>query len=108
MGADLGAHAISHLEEVSPEGIQAMVDSGIIGVVLPTTAYVLRLKPPPVRQMIDSGMAVALGSDLNPNAHCLAMVSKLTIINTLSNKVGLMLGQRRRRWPNIELACIIY
>lgn len=74
MGAELGARAISHLEEVSDEGIKAMAKSGTIGVVLPTTAYILRLEPPPVRKMIESGMSVALGSDLNPNAHCFAMV----------------------------------
>ncbi|KAK2158027.1 hypothetical protein LSH36_178g01024 [Paralvinella palmiformis] len=73
MGADIGATAISHLEHVSDEGISAMVQSGTIGVVLPTTAYILRLEPPPTRKMIDAGMGVALGSDFNPNAHCLAM-----------------------------------
>ncbi|GFN74919.1 imidazolonepropionase [Plakobranchus ocellatus] len=73
MGAELGAHAISHLEEVSPAGITAMARSGTVAVALPTTAYMLRLRPPPVRDMIQQGVAVALGSDFNPNAHCLAM-----------------------------------
>lgn len=77
MGAELDALAISHLEEISDKGIQAMVNAGSIGVVLPTTAYILRIKPPPVRKMINSGMAVALGSDYNPNAHCSSMVSIL-------------------------------
>ena len=74
MGAEIGALAISHLEEISDQGIKAMVTAGSIGVVLPTTAYILRIKPPPVRKMIDAGMAVALGSDYNPNAHCSCMV----------------------------------
>lgn len=74
MGAELGALAISHLEEISDEGISAMARSGSVAVVLPTTAYILRLKPPSVRKMIDAGMAVALGSDFNPNAYCLSMV----------------------------------
>ncbi|KAI0234437.1 putative imidazolonepropionase [Lamellibrachia satsuma] len=73
MGAELGARAISHLEKISEAGIQAMSQACSIGVVLPTTAYILRLTPPPVRDMIDAGMAVALGSDFNPNAHCFAM-----------------------------------
>ena len=74
MGAELGALAISHLEEISEAGMAAMSKSGSVGVVLPTTAYILRLKPPPVRRMIEAGMAVALGSDFNPNAYCMAMV----------------------------------
>nr|XP_011420937.2 probable imidazolonepropionase [Crassostrea gigas] len=73
MGAELGALAISHLEEISEEGIAAMASSGSVGVVLPTTAYILRLRPPPVRRMLEAGVAVALGSDFNPNAYCMAM-----------------------------------
>ena len=74
MGAELNARAISHLEEVSGAGIDAMASAGCTAVVLPTTAFMLRLKPPPVRRMIEAGVAVALGSDFNPNAHCYAMV----------------------------------
>lgn len=73
LGAELGARAISHLEEVSDEGIQAMSAASVIAVLLPTTAYILRLKWPPARAMINSGVPVALGSDFNPNAFCLSM-----------------------------------
>lgn len=55
LGAELGARAISHLEEISDEGIQAMSAASVIAVLLPTTAYILRLKCPPARAMIDSG-----------------------------------------------------
>jgi len=74
MGAEIGARAISHLEEVSDDGLKAMSDAGTVAVLLPTTAYMLRLKGPPARRMIDNGVTVALGTDFNPNAHCLAMV----------------------------------
>ena len=75
MGAnDLKAEAISHLEEVSDEGINSMAKHGTVAVILPTTAYILRLKPPRVREMIDNGVIVALGTDFNPNAFCLSMV----------------------------------
>lgn len=73
MGASLGAMAISHLEHISEEGIRAMASSNTVGVLLPTTAYVLRIAQPPARSMIDGDMIVALGSDFNPNAHCLSM-----------------------------------
>ena len=75
MGAEeLKAEAISHLEEISGDGINAMAKFGSVAVILPTTAYILRLKSPPVRQMIDEGVIVALGTDFNPNAFCLSMV----------------------------------
>ncbi len=70
--------SISHLEEVSPAGVAAMASSGACAVVLPTTAYVLRLRPPPVRQLVEAGVVVALGSDFNPNAFCLSMVREKT------------------------------
>jgi imidazolonepropionase len=67
-------------------GIAAMAETGAVGVLLPTTAYILRLAPPPARAMIDGGVIVALGSDFNPvalqisnlnlraqNAHCTSM-----------------------------------
>ena len=34
--------AISHLEEISDKGIEAMAKSKSVGVILPTTAYILR------------------------------------------------------------------
>ena len=77
MGASIGAEAISHLEEISEEGVRAMAASGSVAVVLPTTAYILRLKSPPVRSMIEAGVIVALGSDFNPNAYCLEMVREI-------------------------------
>ena len=55
LAAELGAHAVSHLENVSDTGIQAMAETGVVGVLLPTTAYILRLDPPPARKMIDKG-----------------------------------------------------
>lgn len=74
MGAELQATAISHLEEISDQGIEAIAQSGTVAVVLPTTAYMLKLSPPPVRKMIEAGVVVALGTDFNPNAFCYSMV----------------------------------
>ncbi|KAL5015212.1 hypothetical protein ScPMuIL_009482 [Solemya velum] len=73
MGVEIGAAAVSHLEEISEEGVNAMANSDTVAVVLPTTAHILRLTPPPVRKMLDKGVVVALGSDFNPNAYCMSM-----------------------------------
>ena len=79
MGAELGARAISHLEEISDAGIEAMAKANSVAVILPTTAYILRLKPPPVRKMIEAGVPVALGTDFNPNAFCTSMVREVLV-----------------------------
>uniref|UniRef100_A0A3B4ZAK6 Probable imidazolonepropionase n=1 Tax=Stegastes partitus TaxID=144197 RepID=A0A3B4ZAK6_9TELE len=78
LGAELGALAISHLEEVTDEGIAAMAKARTAAVLLPTTAYILRS-----RDMLDAGVVVALGSDFNPNAYCCSMpiVMHLACVN---------------------------
>ncbi|KAF5402709.1 Imidazolonepropionase [Paragonimus heterotremus] len=73
LAGKLGARAASHLEEASPAGVAAMAASGTAAVLLPTTAQLLRLRPPPARAIIQAGVPVALGTDFNPNAYCLSM-----------------------------------
>jgi len=82
-GAEHDVKAISHLEKVDEEGMIAMAKKSIFAVLLPTTAYLLRLEQPPARKMIELGVPVCLGSDFNPNAHCLSMpfVMNLACVN---------------------------
>jgi imidazolonepropionase len=58
---------------LSPAGVQAMAANNVHAVLLPTTAYLLRLPTPPARALVDAGVAVCLASDFNPNAHCFDM-----------------------------------
>ena len=59
LAAELGADAVSHLEEVSSTGVEALAQAGTVAVLLPTTAYILRLRPPPARKMIEKGDTAA-------------------------------------------------
>ena len=52
----LQARAMSHLEEISDAGIEKMAEAGSVAVLLPSTAFILRLKPPPARKMIEKGI----------------------------------------------------
>ncbi|KAH0616761.1 hypothetical protein JD844_028133, partial [Phrynosoma platyrhinos] len=83
LGAELEARAISHLEEISDGGITAMAQKKCAAILLPTTAYILRLKQPQARKMLEEGVIVALGSDFNPNAYCYSMpvVMHLACVN---------------------------
>ncbi|KAK0133820.1 putative imidazolonepropionase [Merluccius polli] len=69
LGAELGALAISHLEEVTAEGIAAMATA--------------KTAAPRARDMLEAGVIVALGSDFNPNAYCCSMplVMHLACVN---------------------------
>ena len=56
LAGELHAHAVSHLENVSSAGIEAMAQANTVAVLLPTTAYILRLQHPPARLMIERGI----------------------------------------------------
>lgn len=73
LAGEMKALAVSHLEHVSDEGILALAIRPTVAVLLPTTAYILRLTPPPARKLITGNVPIALGSDFNPNAHCMSM-----------------------------------
>lgn len=73
LAAEAGARAVSHLEHIDDADMDAMAAANVVGVLLPTTAYVLRIEYPPARKMVERGVVVALGSDFNPNAHCMSM-----------------------------------
>lgn len=73
MAGELEAKSISHCEFISEKGIEAICKSKTAAIICPTTAYLLRLEPPPVRQMISRGVIVSIGSDFNPNAYCYSM-----------------------------------
>ncbi|CAJ0934196.1 unnamed protein product [Ranitomeya imitator] len=88
LGAELEALAVSHLEEISDEGITALAAARCSAVLLPKTAYSLRLKQPRdilnvPRDMLNAGVIVSLGSDFNPNAYCffMPMVMHLACVN---------------------------
>ncbi|XP_042156286.1 probable imidazolonepropionase [Oncorhynchus tshawytscha] len=82
-GVELGALAISHLEDVTDDGIAAMATAKTTAVLLPTTACILRLPQPRARDMLEAGVIVALRSDFNPNAYCCSMpvVMHLACVN---------------------------
>eukprot|EP01095_Lingulamoeba_sp_RSL-Kostka_P012089 TRINITY_DN472_c0_g2_i1.p1 TRINITY_DN472_c0_g2~~TRINITY_DN472_c0_g2_i1.p1 ORF type:complete len:438 (+),score=167.32 TRINITY_DN472_c0_g2_i1:382-1695(+) len=73
LAEEIEARAVSHLERVSDEGIIAMSKLPTAAILLPTTAYILRLEVPPARKFIENNVPVVLGSDYNPNAHCISL-----------------------------------
>ncbi|MCY3599106.1 MAG: imidazolonepropionase [Gemmatimonadetes bacterium] len=66
LAASLGAVSADHLEYVSEAGIEALAAAGVVAVTLPLATLYLNQAPPPVRALIDGGVAVAVASDFNP------------------------------------------
>ncbi len=68
LAAEVGAISADHLAKPSDDGIMAMARKDVIGVLLPGTPYSSMSKDyADGRRLIDLGVAIALGTDLNPN-----------------------------------------
>jgi imidazolonepropionase len=68
LAAEVGAVSADHLAKPSDDGIMAMARKDVIGVLLPATPYASMSKEyADGRRLIDLGVPIALGTDLNPN-----------------------------------------
>lgn len=68
LAAEVGAISAEHLAKPSDDGIMAMARKDVVGVLLPGTPYSSMSKDyADGRRLIDLGVPVALGTDLNPN-----------------------------------------
>jgi imidazolonepropionase len=68
MAVQQGAISVDHLETMDEEAISALANSPLIGTMLPSAAFFLRIPYPPARQMMKAGAALALASDHNPGS----------------------------------------
>lgn len=70
LAGELRALSADHLLHASDEGIRSMAANDVVATLLPLTAFTLREPYARGREMIDSGCAVALATDLNPGSCC--------------------------------------
>jgi imidazolonepropionase len=67
VAAAVGARSADHLVRVDADGIQALLDGGVIATLLPCAAFHLKLGQfAPARDLIAAGVPVALATDVNP------------------------------------------
>ena len=64
----LNAVSVDHLETMPAKDIALLSSSSVIGTLLPTAAFFLRMNYQPARKLIDSNCAIALASDYNPGS----------------------------------------
>ena len=67
-GMRCGALSVDHLERSGAEEIEALKGTGTMPTLLPGAAFFLGMSNPPAREMIRSGLGVALASDYNPGS----------------------------------------
>jgi len=66
--ASLGAVSAEHLEYADAHGISALAEAGTVAVSLPIASLYLCELYLPAREMIDSGVRVAVATDFNPGS----------------------------------------
>jgi imidazolonepropionase len=59
---------VDHLEYTGEEEMEVLLNSGTMPTLLPSTAFFLKIKQPPAREMIAAGLPIALASDYNPGS----------------------------------------
>ena len=68
LAVEFDALSADHLMCVTSTGIAVLAGSDTIAVLLPGTSFFLRSRYAPVRDLIDSGSAVAIATDCNPGS----------------------------------------
>ncbi|MEO8139795.1 MAG: imidazolonepropionase [Gemmatimonadota bacterium] len=68
LAAELGAVSADHLEQISETGIRRLGEAGVVAVSLPFASLYLNMAPLPARELIESGVAVAVATDFNPGS----------------------------------------
>lgn len=88
LAAELGALSADHVEYISDEAIDAMIEKGVVFNLLPGAAYFIRMTDyPPARKIIDKGGICALSTDFNPGS-CYCQSLPL-VMNVASVKMGM-------------------
>jgi imidazolonepropionase len=68
LGIELGAKSVDHVLKISDSDISALSRSNVMVTLMPNTSFYLGEGFAPARKLIDSGIAIALGSDFNPGS----------------------------------------
>lgn len=72
MGLELDAASLDHCNQVTSEDVEALAQAtgdwrGVV-TLCPVTPFTSDVAYPPARELVEAGVPIALGSDLNPNA----------------------------------------
>lgn len=68
LGVKYNALSVDHLEELNLDDLKALSGSKTIPVSLPTCSFFLSIPYTPAREIIDSGLPLALATDYNPGS----------------------------------------
>lgn len=81
LAGELKAASADHLLHVSDQGLSALRDGGVMPVLLPATAFVLKKRYAPARKMLAMGLPLAIATDFNPGS---APVPSMLLVMSLA------------------------
>jgi len=79
LAAEMKADSADHLLFIGAAEIAALAASGTVAVVLPGTAWWMRSRRAPARDLIGSGVPVAIASDSNPGTCCTESLAAVAV-----------------------------
>lgn len=68
LAAELNAVSADHLDYAYEDGLKAMAQKGVIGVLLPTICFSMDTRYPDAKSMIEMNVPLAISTDFNPGA----------------------------------------
>jgi len=95
LAAELAAVSAEHLEYADQQGIEALARAGTVAVSLPLASLYLRERYMAARQMLDSGVKVAVATDFNPGSapsYHLPLAMTLACINQQMTPQEVLMG----------------
>ncbi len=83
----LNAVSIDHLETMTDKDVVLLGNSNLIGTLLPTAAFFLRMQYQPARKLIDNNCAIALASDYNPGSSPSGNMNFVVVLSCIQMKM---------------------
>jgi imidazolonepropionase len=68
LAVEMGAISVDHLEAVTPKDLEHLARSRTMAVMMPCTGFNLDDRYAPARELIDTGVAVAIATNYNPGS----------------------------------------
>lgn len=87
VGVKHDAVSVDHLETMGEAEIECLKNSHTIATALPTAAFFLRMQYPPVREMLNNNIAVALATDYNPGSSPSGNIPLLIALSCIQMKM---------------------
>jgi imidazolonepropionase len=83
--------SIDHLEHVTPYEVRQMAELGVMATLLPSTSFSGDNRAAPARELIDAGVAVALGTNFNP--HLTPALNMQTVMSLACWRLGMTIEE---------------